>query len=85
MDTEKAKNQYQGLSPEARKRNIEYATKYNRENTTKITVKLKKESFADIENYMNKAIANGKAKSKNDFIIQCLRRCVDDDYFDVTE
>lgn len=84
-NSKKDLNAYQRLSPEARKRNIEYSNKYNREHATRITIKVKNENFTDIEKYMNKAIENGKAKSKNDFIIQCLRRCIDDDFFGIDE
>lgn len=76
---------YQKLSPEARKRNIEYSNKYNRERATRITIKVKNENFEDIRVYMDKAIEDGKVKSKNDFIIQCLRRCIDDDIFGIDE
>lgn len=83
MNTEK--NTYKKLSEEAREKLKQSATAYNREKATRITLKVKKENFADIEKYMNLAIADGKAKSKNDFIIQCLRRCVDDDIFSVND
>lgn len=83
MSDNKELNQYQRLSPETRKRNIEYSNKYNREHATRITIKVKNENFSDIQLYMDNAIADGKAKSKNDFIIQCLRYCVDGNVFGI--
>ena len=73
-------NTYQRLSKEARQRNKERATAYNREHTIRITIKAIKENFVDIENYMGECIAQGKNKSKNDFLLSAIRYAIEKDF-----
>lgn len=73
-------NTYQRLSPEARERNKKSATKYSIEKCTRITIKAKIEDFADINDYMNRAIADGKSKSKNNFLLSAIRYAISNDF-----
>ncbi len=77
---EKKETRYQKLTPEARQRNIDYATQYNRDRAVKITIKTKKENFTAIEEYMNKCITDGKCNSKNGFLLEAVRYAVDNDF-----
>ena len=71
---------YSELTDEARRANIRAATAYNRDKAAKITIKTKKENFVDIENYMNESIAQGKSKSKNDFLLSAIRYAISEDF-----
>lgn len=79
MNNEKI-NPYQKLSEEARQRNIDYATQYNRDRAVKITIKTKKENFIMIEEYMNKCIDNGVCNSKNSFLLEAVKYAVEHDF-----
>lgn len=79
MDNKKV-TAYSKLSDEARQRNINYATQYNRDRAVKITIKTKKENFAKIETYMNKCINDGICNSKNSFLLEAVKYAVDNDF-----
>ena len=71
---------YANLTPEAKRKNIECATAYNREKAAKITIKTKKENFVDVENYMNECRTCGKSKSKNCFLLEAIRYAIAKDF-----
>lgn len=77
---EKKETAYSRLSNEARQRNIDYATQYNRDRAVKITIKTKKENFIMIEEYMNKCIDNGVCNSKNGFLLEAVKYAVGHDF-----
>lgn len=77
---EKKETAYSRLSNEARQRNIDYATQYNRDRAVKITIKTKKENFIMIEEYMNKCIDNGVCNSKNSFLLEAVKYAVEHDF-----
>lgn len=70
------KNPYQKLSEEARQRNIDYATQYNRDRATRITVKYKNEEFEELRKYIE---ACG-AKSNNSFFKEAVKYAVEHDF-----
>lgn len=71
---------YSELTEDAKRKNIECATAYNREKAAKITIKTKKENFTDIDNYMNECITQGKNKSKNGFLLEAIRYAIEKDF-----
>lgn len=70
------KTPYQKLSPEARQRNIDYATKYNKERTTRITIKYKNEDFEEVQKY----IETCGAVSNNSFFKEAVKYAIENDF-----
>ena len=71
---------YSELSEQARRQNIDSATRYNKNTAIRISLKTTKAKYIDIENYMNKSIAQGKSKSKNDFLLSAIRYAIGEDF-----
>lgn len=65
-----ARKKYSELTEEQRKKNIAYASRYNREVAARTSVKMSKEMDAAMVKYMTE---NGY-KSKNGFIISLIKK-----------
>ena len=81
MEEQKKKRPtYAELSEKARQKNIDSATRYNREKAVRISLKTTQENFTDIDNYMNECITQGKSKSKNGFLLEAIRYAIAKDF-----
>ena len=81
MEEQKKKRPaYSELSEEARQKNIDSATRYNRDKAVRISLKTTQVKYIDIENYMNECISQGKSKSKNGFLLEAIRYAIEKDF-----